>query len=292
VSLTHLSLFSGIGGIDLAAEWAGFETVAFVERDPFCQRVLRKHWPEAPIFDDVTTFDGTGFRGVDSLSGGFPCQDISGANKSATGLDGARSGLWFQMLRVIDEAEPRIVVAENVRQLLNMGIDVCLDGLESRGYQVSAIVCPAAGVGAWHKRDRVFILDAHPDRVGMQSRGGEAIAPRQLRRDGERRNPVEEQAGHDELCGAGTDADGARQERQKRNSCRQVQTVSAQGKRHELVQDFGERSRVFTPKLCGNLHGLPGGMDVSRARLHALGNAVVPAQCYPILKAIADILTP
>ena len=147
--MTHLSLFSGIGGIDLAAEWAGFRTVAFVERDKFCQKVLKKHWPEVPIYDDITTFDAEPFRGVDLVSGGFPCQDISAAGKQA-GLSGERSGLWFEMLRVIEQARSAWVVAENVANLVSMGIDDCLLGLESAGYAARPVIVPASAVGAVH----------------------------------------------------------------------------------------------------------------------------------------------
>ena len=155
--MTHLSLFSGIGGIDIAAHWAGFTTVGFVEREPFCQKVLAKHWPEVPIFDDIRTFDATQFRGVDLVSGGFPCQDISQAGKQA-GLSGERSGLWFEMLRVVAQARPAFVLAENVSALIGMGIDTCLAGLEAKGYTARALVLPASGVGAVHKRERCFIV--------------------------------------------------------------------------------------------------------------------------------------
>lgn len=152
-----LSLFSGIGGIELAAEWAGFRTVAFVEREPFCQKVLAKHWPGVPIYDDITTFDAEPFRGIDLVTGGFPCQDISAAGKQA-GLSGERSGLWFEMLRVVAQARPVFVVAENVANLVSMGIDVCLSGLESEGYAARAVIVPACSVGAVHKRERCFII--------------------------------------------------------------------------------------------------------------------------------------
>jgi DNA (cytosine-5)-methyltransferase 1 len=163
--MTHLSLFSGIGGIDLAAEWAGFRTVAFVERDKFCQKVLAKHWPGVPIYDDITTFDAEPFRGVDLVSGGFPCQDISAAGKQE-GLSGDRSGLWFEMLRVIEQARPAWAVAENVANLVAMGIDSCLLGLESAGYSARTVIVPASAVGSVHKRERCFIIAANTECVG------------------------------------------------------------------------------------------------------------------------------
>ena len=156
--MTHLSLFSGIGGIDLAAEWAGFETIGFCEQNEYCQKVLAKHWPGVPIYDDVKTVDTAQFRGRTTLlSGGFPCQDISQAGKQV-GLSGERSGLWFEMLRVIGEVRPAWVLAENVDALVRMGIDTCLSGLEAEGYTTRTLIVPACGVGAVHRRNRCFIV--------------------------------------------------------------------------------------------------------------------------------------
>lgn len=168
--MTHLSLFSGIGGIDLAAEWAGFETVAFVEQNPFCQKVLAKNFPGIPIHDDIKRFDAESFRGtLDLISGGFPCQDISYANPFGKGLEGDRSGLWFEMLRVIEQARPAWVLVENVRNLISMGIDTCFLGMEALGYEVTALVVPACGAGAIHRRERVFIV-AHSNDSMRQGR--------------------------------------------------------------------------------------------------------------------------
>lgn len=152
-----LSLFSGIGGMDLAASWAGFETVAMVEIDPFCQKVLRKNFPGALIFGDINEFDATPFRGVDIVCGGFPCQDISIAGKGE-GLTGARSGLWYTMLSVIRCAGPRFCLVENVPALYGRGIDTVLCGMEEAGYACEAFVVGASDVGAPHRRKRVFIV--------------------------------------------------------------------------------------------------------------------------------------
>lgn len=279
--MTHLSLFSGIGGIDLAAHWAGFQTIQFVERDKFCQKVLAKHWPSVPIYDDITTFDATPFRGrVSLVSGGFPCQDISQANKTRTGLAGSRSGLWFEMLRVIEQSRPAWVVAENVRALLGMGIDVCLSGLEGVGYTTRTLVVPAAGVGAWHRRDRCFIVGADSDRSRSEQSEWAPASERELHADEIGNGQMAEQAGDYEFCGACADATSAPIERGCKES-NEAQSVSP-GK-HRMVQDFRERPRLFEPKLCGDIHGIPNGVD----RLRALGNAVVPQQVYPLLAAIA-----
>lgn len=161
--LTHLSLFSGIGGIDLATHWSGFQSVAFVEQNEFCQKVLAKNFPGVPIFSDVRAFDGFAFRGIDLLSGGFPCQDVAGVNKNNSGLNGDRSGLWFEMLRIIREARPRFVLAENVNALLRNGHDRVCSGLEEAGYTTETYLLAASDIGASHERDRVFIV-AYADR--------------------------------------------------------------------------------------------------------------------------------
>lgn len=156
--MTHLSLFSGIGGIDLAAHWAGFRTVQFVEQNPFCQKVLAKNFPGVPIHDDICTFDGERYRGTTTLiSGGFPCQDISSAGKRE-GLAGDRSGLWFRMLEVIASVRPSWVVAENVANIYNLGVDACLDGLGALGYAARPIGVEASHAGAPFKGLRVFIV--------------------------------------------------------------------------------------------------------------------------------------
>jgi site-specific DNA-cytosine methylase len=153
----YLSLFSGIGGLDLAAHWVGFRPAAFVERDGFCQKVLAKHWPGTPIYGDVRTFNAAQFLGITLIIGGFPCQDISAAGKGA-GLEGERSGLWFEYLRIIKECQPRFVVAENVDALLGRGLDRVLSDMEEAGYAVEALSVAASDMGAPHQRKRWFIV--------------------------------------------------------------------------------------------------------------------------------------
>ncbi len=170
-----LDLFSGIGGFSLGLERAGMETIAFCEREPFCRKVLAKHWPGVPIYDDITTFDGTKYRGTaDVVCGGFPCQPFSQAGKRRGKSDDRH--LWPQMLRVIREVEPRFVIGENVVGLINMELDACLSDLEACGYACGAFVVPACAVDARHRRDRVWILadrnrESEPDRpVDAQAR--------------------------------------------------------------------------------------------------------------------------
>lgn len=163
--MRHGSLFSGIGGFDLAAQWMGWDNVFHVEWNPWCRKVLEYHFPNSESFTDVKEFDGSAWRGrVDIISGGFPCQPYSAAGKRL-GKDDERH-LWPEMLRVIREAAPAYVVGENVRGLTNWngGVvfeEVCAD-LEAEGYDVWTGILPAAGVGAPHRRDRVwFVAHAH-----------------------------------------------------------------------------------------------------------------------------------
>jgi len=157
---THIDLFSGIGGFALAARWTGFRTVAFCECEPYAQRVLRKHWPDVPIYDDVRTFPGERYTGAALLTGGFPCQPFSLAGKRA-GAEDDRF-LWPAMVAVVEAARPTWIIGENVPGIVSMELDRCIDDLEARGYACWPVVIPACSVGARHRRDRVWIV-AHAD---------------------------------------------------------------------------------------------------------------------------------
>jgi DNA (cytosine-5)-methyltransferase 1 len=159
--LTHGSLFSGIGGFDLAAEWMGWENKFHCEWNEFGQKVLHHYWPEAECFTDITKSDFKKYYGkIDILTGGFPCQPYSSAGKRK-GKDDERH-LWPEMLRAIREISPRFVVGENVRGLTNWngGLvfeEVCAE-LESYGYQVAPVIIPACAVGAPHRRERIWFV--------------------------------------------------------------------------------------------------------------------------------------
>lgn len=161
--LRMVDLFSGIGGFSLAGQWAGFDTIQFVEIDAYCQRVLAKNFPGVKIDSDIKSFCGNGLRGtVDLLTGGFPCQDVAGVNRHACGLDGKRSGLWREMFRVIAECQPRYVVIENVSDLRKRGLDIVLKDLSSIGYDAEWHSLRASDCGAPHERERLFVI-AYPD---------------------------------------------------------------------------------------------------------------------------------
>lgn len=163
--LRVLDLFSGIGGFSLGLERTqGFETIAFCEIDPFCRRVLAKHWPNVRQFNDVTKLRGEDVGPVDVICGGFPCQDISSAGRKV-GLSGERSGLWSEYARLILELRPAYVVVENVAALLNRGAaEVCGD-LAAIGYDCEWHCISASALGAPHHRDR-FWLVAYPNDRG------------------------------------------------------------------------------------------------------------------------------
>lgn len=151
------SLFCGIGGIDLGLERVGMEVRWQVELDEFCNRVLAKHWADVVRFRDVREVGAHNLEPVELIAGGFPCQDISVAGKGA-GLDGERSGLWFEFLRVVRELRPTWVLAENVPALRTRGGDIVLAGLAEAGYSCWPLVVGARHVGAPHRRDRVWIV--------------------------------------------------------------------------------------------------------------------------------------
>ena len=165
--LRVLDLFSGIGGFSLGLErTGGFSTVAFCEIEPFPRRVLAKHWPEVPCYDDVRTLTAERLRAdgicVDVICGGFPCQDISVAGAGAGITDGTRSGLWSEIARLVGELRPDFVLVENSSALLGRGLGRVLGDLAALGYDAEWHCIPASALGAPHQRDRVWIV-AYPN---------------------------------------------------------------------------------------------------------------------------------
>ena len=174
--MNHLSLFSGIGGIDLAAEWAGFHSVAMVEKDKYCQQVLRKNFPEAELYGDILEFDGTKYENrIDLISAGFPCQPFSLAGSRKGAAD--ERALWPEVVRVLREVKPTWFLGENVPGLLTSGTQykgeyfnyIC-NSLSEMGYRVGWCLYGAKDIGAVHRRNRVFIV-AYSEGDGRNNRG-------------------------------------------------------------------------------------------------------------------------
>ena len=180
-----LDLFSGIGGFSYAAEKlvGGYETVAFCEQDKFCQQVLRKHWKDVPIYDDVRTINATGLGRIDIVAGGFPCQAVSQAGlQKATEDD---RWLWDEMFRIIKDCKPKWIIGENVQGLININEGVLFEqvqtDLENEGYCVQSVVIPACAKNAPHRRDRVWIIgnSEHNGSLATKIRGSnEEVAGR------------------------------------------------------------------------------------------------------------------
>ena len=177
MKLKLLDLFSGIGGFSLGLESTGyFETIAFVEKDKFCQQVLKKNFKDIPIESEVRDVKGERYA-ADIITGGFPCQPFSVAGKRR-GTDDDRY-LWDETIRIIRECKPRWFIGENVEGIINIQDGLVLrqvqDDLEKEGFQVQCLVIPASGIGAWHQRKRVWILAYSKHNGSHRSKGNETI---------------------------------------------------------------------------------------------------------------------
>ena len=250
--MNELALFAGAGGGILGGHLLGWRTICAVERDAYAAQVLAQRQNDGalspfPIWSDVCSFDGKPWRGiVDVVSGGFPCQDISSAG-SGTGIEGARSGLWRQMARIIGEVRPRYVYVENSPMLVGRGLAVVIGDLAEMGYDSQWCIVSASDCGAPHQRDRIWIVanDSHkpcsqsPGRETRQSRRADTFGRNDaLANTDSSRQP--QPAGQQQECGMGTeqrgealaDADSigrdrrARQSRPKRGTQPQDSSVS------------------------------------------------------------------
>jgi DNA (cytosine-5)-methyltransferase 1 len=184
--MRELALFAGAGGGILGGKLLGWRTVCAVEWEPYPISVLVQRQnegilPPFPIWDDVRTFDGTAWRGfVDVVSGGFPCQDISSAGKGA-GINGERSSMWYHMLRIINEVQPRFCFIENSPHLRTKGLVTVLQGLAEAGYDAVWDVVSAEDCGASHERKRMWIVATNPNRKHDALRGNGQISPESIR---------------------------------------------------------------------------------------------------------------
>ena len=319
--MTCGSLFSGIGGFDLAAEWAGFTNIFQVEIDDYCQKVLAKNFPNVKRYKDIKEFNGEEYRGtIDIISGGFPCQPFSIAGKQK-GKEDDRN-LWPEMFRVITEIGPTWIVGENVPNLTNFMEfeNMCLD-LERENYEVQPVIIPACAVDAKHRRDRVWII-AYSNDTGNRSFGNgnnengtaenerwreqpqhrigglcKDVADSEGKRiNGIIRNIEQEKSRDDEFNGSRQDV--ADSKRTGLEGSKSTGDPCAGGLSTELCKDVADSANSGAERMCGRknttanwlpepdvgrvANGIPHRVD----RLKGLGNAIVPQVAYEIFKAI------
>lgn len=293
--MKHLSLFSGIGGIDLAAEWAGFESAIMVERDPYCQQILKKNFPTTQIFNDVTTFNGLELRGqIDLVSAGFPCQPHSLAGKRKASAD--ERDLWGEVVRIVGEVQPRWFLGENVPGLLSSEsgrfFGRVVNDLVQMGYRVGWACYGAKDVGAVHRRNRVFII-AYSEHVRCQDIQEEGL-DRQDHQEREERREVKLEGGGLRVNASNSKSEprpqadsttcsiGSERNARQNFSSRHWQPISGGNWREWDTTPIVYETRAES-RICRANDGLPHRVD----RLKCLGNAVVPQQIYPILEEMA-----
>ena len=299
--MTHASLFSGIGGFELAAQWMGWSNLFNCEWEEFPRRVLKHHFPKTKQYGDIKELDATSYAGrVDILTGGFPCKPYSLAGKRKGKEDDRH--LWPEMLRVVRECAPRYVVGENVRGLVgwNGGMvfeEVCSD-LETEGYSVQPFLLPACAVNAPHRRDRVWFVAHNHNRNGQEKRfqtrgeidvygierNGDAPnandEERQRRSGASKRKRQEAEQGGDGVLGAAA------------RLSQESDAPNANGEGTRAWQDFPTVAPV-----CGGDDGFSKRLDGitfskwRRESIKAYGNAIVPQVALQIFKAIAAIET-
>ena len=290
--LTFGSLFSGIGGLDLGLERAGLTCNWQVEIDEYANRVLAKHWPDIRRWGDIRTFppdtesgagrwpaerksEGREFNSwsdgetwsVDLICGGFPCQDISYAGRGA-GLDGERSGLFFEAIRVVRQLRPRYVLLENVAALLTRGLDRVHGELASLGYSTESHCIPAAAVGAPHIRDRVFILGHLRERAVADTKDDRTGRRQQQQEGGQEAGHV----AHAESEQGTPDDNGGEQ-----GAVNEPQQIQFRG--NDSWEGRG-CNWATEPDVGRVAHGIPNRVD----RLKGLGNAIVPQVAYEFIR--------
>jgi len=302
--MKHGSLFSGIGGFDLAAQWMGWENVFHCEKDEWCRKVLAKNFPNTKRYEDIKEFNAKEYRGrVDIISGGFPCQPFSVAGKQQGKADDRY--LWEEMLRVVKEVQPPFVVGENVAGIIGMALDTVLSDLEAQDYTTETFIIPACGKNAWHKRDRVWIV-AYANSI---RRHNEQKENEQLLCNGKRNGAIEEQSGRKLECGisepsiiSNTESIGGEQPRNTRERRTGFENGNSNDGRilsdtnntgcEEQRKPIADGAKLFAPKCYSwwevepgmgrVVNGLSGRVD----RLKRLGNAIVPQVAYEIFKCV------
>jgi len=274
--MKHLDLFSGIGGFALAAKWAGWETVAFCEKEQYAKRVLGRHWPNVPVIEDIRNI--TEKVGCDIITGGFPCQPFSVAGKQKSTADDRH--LWPELLRVIALERPTWIVAENVPGIVGLALDQVLADLESAGYSSRALIIPACAVDAPHRRDRVWIM-AHSS---SSRTGGVAGETENAKRGTDRKHVPSLQQRDGEACTNRADSASESKSLSNSNSTRRKKqrgTIATKAK-HQTVECGGQWPAE--PSVGRVANGIPNRVD----RLRGLGNAIVPQVAYQLFKFINE----
>ena len=320
--MRHGSLFSGIGGFDLAAEWMGWENVFHCESNEFGKKILNYYWPNAESFDDITKTDFKKYANkIDILTGGFPCQPFSLAGKRK-GTDDERY-LWHEMLRAIQEIKPKFVIAENVYGITNIdgGLvfeQVCLD-LEAEGYEVQPFIIPACSKNAPHRRDRCWFIATNAKCEGLEghnwewercsvNRSNKGIffgAKNQLIATDTNGNGLHQRNGHDEINTSKTRINAQRNISKGNingnftNPNGREQTQSTfNGRMGRLKKQHEAYSWNLFPTqspICSGDDGLPtelDGITFSKWRAESIkgyGNAIVPQVAYEIFKVLQHI---
>ena len=270
-----LDLFSGIGGFSLGLEWAGMSTVAMCEKDPYCRKILAKHWPDLTIHEDIRNLDGRQYtKSIDLVCGGFPCQPFSVAGKRK-GTDDDRH-LWPEMLRVIQESRPRWVIGENVFGFVNMALDDVQADLEREHYEVRKFVLPAVAVDARHRRDRIILI-AYSNSPAIWD-----IPERQAQGRDNLQAGRQAITTHDGSPQSLADSSRQRMERDWTSGVEESQPSGSQGL--SGCNSSGGEPRVWQAEPCvGRIsHGVPNRVD----RIKGLGNAVVPQ----LIQAIGELV--
>ena len=289
-TLKILDTFAGIGGFSYAAHElvGGFETTQFVEIDPFCQRVLKKHFPKVPCHDDIKTF--TAYPGqYDVITGGFPCQDISVAGRREGITDQSRSGLFYELIRVIRLVRPKFVVMENVAAILNNGLDIVLGELSEAGYDAEWSIISASSLGAAHRRSRWWCV-AYTNDYGSSSSSINEINDQTDSSSQERQNQVSESSGSSEPSNSGIvrSSEGNVTDSNSEGLQRKILSKMESGiwsAKHTRRLDPNWRSYVSKPILPRGSYGLSNRVD----RTKALGNSIVPAVAAIPLQRVHDL---
>ena len=288
--LKILDTFAGIGGFSYAAHElvGGFQTTQFVEIDPFCQKVLKKHFPNVPCHDDIKTF--TAFPGqYDVITGGFPCQDLSVAGKRAGITKQSRSGLFYELIRVIRLVRPKFVVMENVAAILNNGLDIVLGELSEAGYDAEWSIISASSLGAAHRRSRWWCV-AYTNDYGSSSSSINEVDDKANSSSQERQNQVSESSGSGESSDSRVirsfegNVTNSNSEGLQRKILSKMESGIWSAK-HTRRLDPNWRSYVSKPILPRGSYGLSNRVD----RTKALGNSIVPAVAAIPLQRVHDL---